>query len=265
MTIVSARSGYDPSYYPQRAKGEESPGGYYIGPAQKSEDPGRWFGKGAEALGFADGQLVEEEPYLNVYAQVDPTTGEKLGRAPGGYAKFGEILARKLTAEPHATAERVLELEREAARETRRSPAYTDATVSHNKSVSVLRASFLENARRAHIAGDQRGEATWRARADRLAEIEQEANHAALEWAQEHAGFVRTYSGASAKVGDVQTGRWERAAPVVTTWLQGTSRDGDPHDHSHNVWARMALTLSDGKWRALDTMNRPGVSGGSIS
>src|SRR5262249_48718361 len=79
-------------------------------------------------------------------------------------------------------------------------------------------------------------------------------NHAALEWAQEHAGFVRVYSGASTKVGEVQTGRWQRAAPVVTTWLQGTSRDGDPHDHSHNVWAREALTLSDGKWRALDTM-----------
>jgi hypothetical protein len=254
MTIVSARSGYDARYYPQRAKGEVSPGGYYIGPAQQGEDPGRWFGMGAEALGFADGQLVEEEPYLKVYAQVDPRTGEKLGRSPGGYAKFGEILARKLAAEPHATAERVLELEREAARETRRSPAYTDTTVSHNKSVSVLRASLLENARRARLAGDQSAEATWRVRARRLAEIEQEANHAALEWAQEWAGFVRTYGGASTRADGVQTGRWERAAPVVTTWLQGTSRDGDPHDHSHNVWARMALTLSDGKWRALDTM-----------
>src|SRR5215469_3620336 len=207
MTIVSARSGYDPRYYLEWAKGERSPGGYYISPAQKGEAAGRWFGKGAEALGFADGQEVEEEPYLKVYAQVDPRTGEKLGRAPGGYAKFSEILARKLAAEPHATAERVLELEREAARETRRSPAYTDTTVSHNKSISVgLKASFLENARRARMAGDQRGEATWSARGQRLAEIEQEANHAALEWAQEHAGFVRVYSGASTKVGDVQTG-----------------------------------------------------------
>jgi hypothetical protein len=41
---------------------------------------------------------------------------------------------------------------------------------------------------------------------------------------------------------------------VVTTWLQGTNRDGEPHDHSHNVIARMALTESDGVWRAVDTM-----------
>ena len=41
---------------------------------------------------------------------------------------------------------------------------------------------------------------------------------------------------------------------VVTSWLQGTSRDGDMQDHIHNVIARMSLTASDGKWRALDTM-----------
>ena len=40
---------------------------------------------------------------------------------------------------------------------------------------------------------------------------------------------------------------------VVTSWLQGTSRDGDPQDHIHNQIARMSLTARDGKWRALDT------------
>ena len=253
MTIVTARSGYDPAYYLGRAQGERSAGGYYISPAQHGEAPGRWFGKGAEELGFRDGQQVEEEPYLQVYAQVDPRTGEKLGRGPGGYAKFAEILARKLAAEPHATGERELELEREAARETRRSPVYTDTTIAHNKSVSVLHASFREQARRARLAGDERAEAMWRAREERVQEILQGAAHAAMAWAQEHAGFVRTgYHGR--RVDGVEPGRWELALPVATTWLQGTSRDGDPHDHSHVVWAREALTVSDGKWRALDTM-----------
>jgi conjugative relaxase-like TrwC/TraI family protein len=36
--------------------------------------------------------------------------------------------------------------------------------------------------------------------------------------------------------------------------LQGTSRDGDPHDHEHNLFARMVRTEADGRWRALDTM-----------
>jgi hypothetical protein len=44
------------------------------------------------------------------------------------------------------------------------------------------------------------------------------------------------------------------AGLVVTSWLQHTSRDGEPHDHIHNVIARMARTDSDGLWRAVDTM-----------
>src|SRR5260221_12952432 len=83
--------------------------------------------------------------------------------------------------------------------------------------------------------------------------MEQEANHAALVHMEEWAGFVRTgYHGK--RVDGREPGRWERALPVITTWLQGTNRDGEPHDHSHNVVARMALTESDGVWRAVDTM-----------
>jgi hypothetical protein len=255
MTIVSARSGYDLEYYLRRAQGEATAGGYYLNAAQKGEDPGRWFGRGARALGLRDGQQVTRDPYLAAYNMIDPRTGERMpGRRPGGYRQFREIFEAKLAAEPHATRERWLELEREAAKETRRSPAYTDATASHNKSLSVLRASFLENARRARIAGDQAAEALWQGRADRAAEIEQEANHAALVHLQKWAGFVRTYAGGSSKVGDVQTGRWRSAGLIVTTWRQGTNRDGEPHDHSHNVIARHAITDDDGVCRAVDTM-----------
>jgi hypothetical protein len=253
VTVASARSGYDAEYYLNRGA-ERTAGGYYMNAAQAGEPPGRWFGKGAEALGLADGQQVAAEPYRSVYAQLDPQTGQRMGRAPGGYAKFREILARLEAAEPHATAERRLELEREAAQQTRRSPVYTDVTIAHQKSISVLHASFREQARRAHLAGDLAREELWRAREGLVQEILREANHAGLEWMQQMAGFTRTgYHGR--RVEGSEAGRWERALPVVTTWLQGTSRDGDPHDHSHNVFARMALTESDAKWRALDTMS----------
>ncbi len=254
MTVATPRSGFDLEYYLNRTAGEKTAGGYYLNAAQQGEPDGRWFGKGAEALGLWDGQVVRKEPHLAVYTMTDPRSGERLpGRAPGGYAKFADILRRKLEAEPHATRERYLELEREAAQETRRSPVYTDITIAHNKSVSVLHASFREQARRARLAGDAGAEALWRAREERVQEILQEANHAALEWMQEHAGFTRTgYHGT--RVDGVEPGRWARALPVVTTWLQGTNRDGEPHDHSHNVIARMALTESDGVWRAVDTM-----------
>ena len=35
-------------------------------------------------------------------------------------------------------------------------------------------------------------------------------------------------------------GRYEDAGLVASMWLQGTSRDGDPHDHVHNAIARMS-------------------------
>lgn len=47
----------------------------------------------------------------------------------------------------------------------------------------------------------------------------------------------------------------------MTSWLQGTSWDGDPQDHIHNQIARITKTLSDGKWRALDTASLRAVLG----
>jgi TrwC relaxase len=106
---VSAESGFDPGYMlkgqAEGAARERTAGGYYIN-AAAGEAPGRWFGRGAAALGFAEGQVVEAAPFLAVYRQVHPVTGERLGRAPGGYATAKDILARLLEAEPHATSGR---------------------------------------------------------------------------------------------------------------------------------------------------------------
>ncbi len=178
MTIVTPRSGYDLEYYLNRA-GEKTAGGYYLNAAQQGEPPGRWFGKGAEALGFADGQLVERDPYLAVYQQTDPVTGDKLGRGPNGWKRFSQVFAAKLAAEPHATWERRLELEREAGQQARRSPVYTDFTVAHNKSISVLHASFREQARRAHNGvASRHGKGRQKGAAQRVTSSEAPGNSA---------------------------------------------------------------------------------------
>src|SRR6516225_1268148 len=170
---VSAESGFNPGYVlkGQAEQGplEEIAGGYYL-----NEAPGRWFGRGAEALGFADGQVVEAAPFLAVYEQVHPVTGERLGRAPGRYAKTKDILARLLAGEPHATVERRIELEREAAQQTRRSPFYTDVTASHYKTISVVHAAIRENERQARLAGNEQVAVLWAARERRWQEILQE-------------------------------------------------------------------------------------------
>jgi hypothetical protein len=169
---------------------------------------------------------------LAVYQQTDPETGDKLGRAPAGWKRFREIFTRKLAAEPYATWERRLELEREAGQEARRSPLCTDLTVAHSKSISVLHASFREQARRARLAGDTAREALWRAREERVQEILQEANHAALQELQRRAGFVRTgyhgrRVGPSGMAVTVQRGaagtrrKLQRMRPIVDVGLGG--------------------------------------------
>jgi len=77
---------------------------------------------------------------------------------------------------------------------------------------------------------------------------------------QAWAGITRTgYHGT--RIDGREPGRFEPAGLIITSWLQGTSRDGDPQDHIHNQIARITRTVSDGKWRALDTMSVRAVLG----
>ena len=261
--VVTVAKGYDLGYIWKtqgQASAARTPGGYYINAAQAGEPPGRWWGPGAQALGFTSGQVVERKPYDAVYQQRDPRTGAKLGRPRGRYATFADHLAQLTAAEPHATAERVIELEREAAQVTRQPAVYTDVTVSFSKSISVLHASIRENARRAGLAGDDPALGYWTGREQRFQEVLQRANRAVLEYLQEWAGVTRTgYHGV--RVDGQEPGRFEEAGLVVTSWLQGTSRDGDPQDHIHNQIARITRTVRDGKWRALDTASLRAVLG----
>ena len=124
--VVTIAKGYDLGYIwkTQDLSAERTIGGYYLDAAQAGEPPGRWWGPGAQALGRTPGQIVHRQPYDAVYRQTDPRTGARLGRARGRYPTFADHLARLQAAEPHATAERLIELEREAARATRQPAAY---------------------------------------------------------------------------------------------------------------------------------------------
>jgi hypothetical protein len=249
--IVTAQSGFDLGYVWKGAgqEPERSADGYYMNAAQAGEAPGRWFGRGAAALGLAG--KVDRDKYDAVYAQVNPQTGEQLGRKAPEYEPYQAILARLMEAEPQATTERLLDLEREARRQTRQAAPYTDVTVSFAKSISVVHASIRENARLARQAGDLDAAAWWDGRELAFQQVLQDANRAALEHAQRWAVTRTGYHGA--RVHGRETGRWDTAGTVVSSWLQGTSRDGDPQDHVHNQFARTVQADGDGCWRALDT------------
>ena len=83
--------------------------------------------------------------------------------------------------------------------------------------------------------------------------ILKDANAQVLAHLQEWGGYTRTGSHARRIHGE-ETGRWEKAGLVGTSWQQGTSRDGDPQDHIHNPISVKCLTESDQRWRAVDTM-----------
>jgi conjugative relaxase-like TrwC/TraI family protein len=260
--VVTIAKGYDLGYIwkTQDHPAERTTGGYYLNAAQAGEPPGRWWGPGAQALGLIPGQTVDRQPYDAVYRQTDPRTKAKLGRPRGRYPTFSDHLARLTAAEPHATAERLIELEREAAQASRQPAAYYDVTISFSKSISVLHASIRENERRARQAGDDHAAAYWAGREQAFQEVLHRANRAALEYLQAWAGITRTgYHGT--RVDGREPGRFESAGLIVTSWLQGTSREGDPQDHIHNQIARIVRTYRDGKWRALDTLSVRGVLG----
>src|SRR6266480_3283000 len=110
------------------------------------------------------------------------------------------------------------------------------------------------------MGGYQRPAAYWAGREQAFQEILHRANRAALEYMQAWAGITRTgYHGT--RIDGREPGRFEPAGLIVTSWLQGTSRDGDPQDHIHNQIARITRTFRDGKWRALDTMSVRAVLG----
>ena len=132
-------------------------------------------------------------------------------------------------------------------------------TVSLSKSVSIVNASIRENARQARIAGDEAAAAWWDARQAEMQDILQGANRAGLEHLERWAVTRTGHHGA--RIDGQEPGRYEPAGLIVTSWLQGTSRDGDPQLHIHNQIARMVRTERDGAWRALDTMSVRGQLG----
>jgi conjugative relaxase-like TrwC/TraI family protein len=228
--------------------------GYYLQASEGGgEPPGRWWGPGAQALGFENGHLVERKPYDLLLGEHKAPDGVQLGRPPGGGRKAAEIYAQLLAAEPHAIAERKRELRLEAAGQARLSPLYFDLTLSLSKSISIFHASLRENARLARQAGDAAGYEYWSGLVGEVDAMIWQAVHVGFGYFQREAGYTRTGSH-NKRVNAQETGQWHEADLVVAHWLQHTSRDGDMQLHVHSQIAHVARTGLDGKWRAPDSL-----------
>ena len=257
MAVVATLSkGYDLDYiWRQVDRGPaKDAAGYYIQASETGgEPPGRWWGPGAQALGLKPGQVVERGPYDLLFGQRKAPDGTSLGRPPGGGRIAADLYARLLAAEPHATADRKHELRIEAARQARLSPLFFDLTISLSKSISIFHASLGENARLARQAGDQEGDRYWSGLVDEVDAMIWQAVRAGFGYFQREAGYTRTGSHNS-RVHGRETGQWHEADLAVAHWLQHTSRDGDMQLHVHSQIAHIAKTVTDGKWRAPDSL-----------
>src|SRR5580700_6607816 len=83
--VVTVAKGYDLDYIwkTQGQRGaERTSGGYYIDAAQAGGPPGRWWGPGAEALGFTAGQRARAQAVRRGVPASRPTARAKARQAP---------------------------------------------------------------------------------------------------------------------------------------------------------------------------------------
>jgi conjugative relaxase-like TrwC/TraI family protein len=254
--VATLSKGYDLDYiWKQVDRGPaKDAAGYYLQASDSGgEPPGRWWGRGAQALGLQPGQLVEWGAYDLLFGQRKAPDGIQLGRPPANGRKAADLYARLLAAEPHAAAERRHEMRVEAARQGRQGPLFFDLTISLSKSISIFHASLGENVRLAREAGDAAGEGYWSGLVAEVDDMIWQAVRAGFEYFQREAGYTRTGSH-NTRVHGRETGQWHEADLAVAHWLQHTSRDGDMQLHVHSQIAHTARTVTDGKWRAPDSL-----------
>ena len=234
--------------------------GYYLSAVEKGGEPaGTWVGDGAADLGFRDGDTVRRGDFEPLYGQFrdprDPSGQTYLGSPPRVNAELGAIYRAKLAAHPGATADERMQLlaESRAEYDGPVGVQYFDTTFSVDKTISLAHASALASARGAKDAGDLEGAAHWEARAAGIwAEIEKSVRRY-VGYMQREAGYVRT-GHHGRRINGMETGRFEDAREIpVAIFPQHTSRNGDPQLHVHVLWLNRVETISDGKWRSIDS------------
>ncbi|HVK20933.1 MAG TPA: MobF family relaxase [Actinokineospora sp.] len=264
--MLTISSGHSASYLTDAvATGREN---YYTGAVAAGEPPGRWSGRGAEALGLTG--LVDTQDMTALYERfIDPRDpGFKnpaqwdeaftLGHAGRAYQSAEELYAAALDAEPDADGERREELRLESAKRARRNVAFLDATFSVQKSVTVLHTAFeaqqvaAERLAAAASTDAERADAvaaaaSWDTHRQAVEDAIWAGNRAALEYLSDKAGYSRVghHGGAAGRFTDAHD--W-----TVASFFQHDSRDHDPQLHIHNAILNR-VQGSDGQWRTLDS------------
>jgi conjugative relaxase-like TrwC/TraI family protein len=258
---VRVKGGYDPDYYFRQMRAKEAATGrprgpdYYLSAAEQGGEPeGHWVGEGLAELGIHAGDVVDRDTFMSLYGEfTNPRTGEHLGKPPRDPAEVQRRFAEKKAGRPGLTRDEERQLWAEARAEASAPVMYWDSVFSADKTVSLAHATALAEAAAARRAGELEDAAAWQARADAIEEEFSAAVGTAIGWVQRELAFVRRGSHAR-RVEGGESGRFEDAqqAPAAT-FLQHTSRDGDPQMHMHVTWLNRLQATDDGAWLGLDS------------
>ena len=152
---TSLAKGRDPRYLTEGAGTGHAGGTRYYSEAA-GEPPGQWLGAGAPVLGL-HGDVDGDQLQALFMDRVAPD-GQRLdARARPHFRPVREreeaAVAAHLVAHPYATAGELAGVRTAERAKSQSAVPYFDFTVSAAKSVSVLHASLLTNARRLREAG----------------------------------------------------------------------------------------------------------------
>ncbi|WP_158220360.1 MobF family relaxase [Kineosporia sp. A_224] len=258
--MLSIATGHSTTYLTdQVGSGMES---YYTGAVGAGEPPGRWWGKGAAALGL-EGE-VDADVMAGVYGAfrnplderfADPDTRDQagvLGRRPKQFRTPEQVVEdriRDYTTEYTSTPspEQVQAWRVEAERDGQSAVHFYDLTFSPDKSVTVLHTAFVRAGYDARAAGDDETAARWEWAAAQVEDAVMTASAVGLDYVERRAAYTRT-----GRHGRGGTGQWQDVhALTVARFFQHTSRDHDPQLHVHQA-VFIKVQGDDGQWRALD-------------
>jgi conjugative relaxase-like TrwC/TraI family protein len=169
---MSVHAGHSADYLTGAvAAGREN---YYTGATAAGEPPGRWYGRGATALGL-HGEVDAQDMNALYERYLDPRDdrfkdpalwdeADTLGHTGRAYKTEAEWYVAALVQEPDATPERREELKVEAGKKAQKNVSFHDATFSVQKSVTVLHTAFEAQEVRALGALEQARSALVRAK-----------------------------------------------------------------------------------------------------
>jgi hypothetical protein len=249
---LTIAQGHDITYYTKPAGAGHVGGVAYYLAAVGEEPPGVWAGKGAERLGLAG--VVDAEVIRDLFHHDVAPGGERLaGGVPRQYGDVGEIgdeaVRKYREAHPFASSRELDQVRARARADVPHNRPFFDVTLSAAKSVSLVHASLMIDAKSHRDAGDNATAVQLEAKAGAIEDALMETARFVVREIEETAAYTRTGHHSAT------SGEWRDAAGVTgAIYLQHLSHEGDPHLHAH-ILIQNRVQRADGadtKWRTLD-------------